>query len=209
MDAVDGRAWRDGSFPACYDSGTAARIVGFTMSGSELACFMSHQAVWRLSVAQNRPLVVMEDDFHLQKNFIDSLRAAMETYDEWDIFRLQGLSEVRQKPVSTVKGGTVVRQLADPVGATAYLVKPESAQELLRMSVQIYEPVDHYLEHYRYHHQRVLSIAPYSVEITGGPSTITERPEVRQVRGLKKFRRSLWRLLFRFKLMFRHPGAGW
>ncbi|MBK8971929.1 MAG: glycosyltransferase family 25 protein [Hahellaceae bacterium] len=155
-----------GVFQPTTMSGSAARIVGFAMSGSELACFMSHQSVWRLSVAQNRAVVVLEDDFKLQQNFVDSLNYA-------------------------------------------YIIKPSAAEVLLQMSEQIYEPVDHFIEHFRFHRQRVLAISPYSVEITGMPSTITERPESRNIRGARKFQRSLWRLLFRLKLLFRHPGARW
>lgn len=209
VEAVDGRQWSEESMPDCYDPVVASRIVGFALSGSELACFMSHQAVWRLSIAQNRPVVVLEDDFRLQRNFLDSLKAAMQLYDEWDIFRLQGLSEVKQTTIQKVVGGQVVRQWADPVGATAYIIKPETAQVLLYMSEQIYEPVDHFLEHYRYHRQRVLAISPYSVEITGFPSTITERPDLRKIRGMKKARRSFYRMIFRMKLFFSHPGARW
>lgn len=209
VEAVDGRQWRGDSMSNYYDVISASRVVGFAMSGSELACFMSHQSVWRLSVAQNRAVVVLEDDFKLQQNFVDSLNYAMQMVDDWDVFRLQGLSEVKHTVVRTFEGGQVIRQLADPVGATAYIIKPSAAEVLLQMSEQIYEPVDHFIEHFRFHRQRVLAISPYSVEITGMPSTITERPESRNIRGARKFQRSLWRLLFRLKLLFRHPGARW
>ena len=111
-------------------------------------------------------------------------------YDEWDIFRLQGLSEVKQTTIQKVVGAG-----GQAMGLTRWrhdrlYYQTGNAQVLLYMSEQIYEPVDHFLGTIA----TIVSVCSrfhlYSVEITGFPSTITERPDLRKIRGMKKAQRS-------------------
>jgi glycosyl transferase family 25 len=116
----------------------------------------------------------------------------------WSAVRLQGLSEVPQEKIQAGEEINLVRNIGDAVGATAYLIKPEAAQILLDASTDIYEPLDHFLEHYQKHHLEFLAINPYPVDITGAQTTIADRPGRLPIRGLAKLKRSVSRALDRW-----------
>jgi glycosyl transferase family 25 len=198
IDAVDGRGLKD--YPPCYDVKSASRIVGFPLTQREIACFMSHQETWRVCLQSGASVVVLEDDFKLEPTFLEALQLAMKTESMWDIFRLQGLLEVPHKSLLREGGLEVVSNHQDPLGAAAYLIKPSVARVLLDASRMIFEPLDHYLEHRRYHLQRMVSVWPYAVLTQDVPSTITDRPPERVIRGWRKHKRSFFRLLFRSRV---------
>ena len=83
------------------------------------------------------------------------------------------------------------------MGAAAYLVKPSSAEKLIAHSTEIFEPLDHFLEHFRKHRLRMLAIKPYPVTIDHSESTISDRPQRIPVSGIKKIRRSVARVIDR------------
>jgi glycosyl transferase family 25 len=116
---------------------------------------------------------------------------------DWSFVRLQGLYEVPFKRVLEQSGCTLVKNQGDAVGATAYLLKPQVAAQLLQHSVDIYEPVDHFLEHYQKHGIEFLAIRPYPVDITRAKSTIADRSERMPIKGLQKYIRSIARALDR------------
>jgi glycosyl transferase family 25 len=90
-----------------------------------------------------------------------------------------------------------VENKGDPVGAAAYIIKPRAAAQLIKRSSAIYEPVDHYLEHYSKHGVPIHAVKPYPISIVGKDSTITDRPGRLPVRGFQKIKRSVYRLIDR------------
>ena len=112
--------------------------------------------------------------------------------------RLQGLSVVPQEVIATDGDISLVRNIGDAVGATAYFLKPDAAKVLVDASSDIYEPLDHFLEHYQKHHLEFLAISPYPVDITGDQTTIADRPGRLPIRGWAKVKRSIHRALDRW-----------
>jgi glycosyl transferase family 25 len=76
-------------------------------------------------------------------------------------------------------------------------LNPRAAKILLENTGDIYEPVDHYLEHFKKHGLRCLAAKPYPVELAHTKSTITDRPGRKPVKGLQKYIRSIYRFLDR------------
>ena len=91
----------------------------------------------------------------------------------------------------------LVKNTGDAVGATAYLLKPQVAKALLDAAENIYEPVDHFLEHHQKHGLEFLAIRPYPVGITKAKSTIDDRDERAPIKGLRKRMRSIARIFDR------------
>jgi len=90
----------------------------------------------------------------------------------------------------------------NPLGATAYLINPKSAKNLLNHSSEIYEPLDHFLEHEKKHGLSIIAIKPYPITVadpTRSTSTISDRPERLPIRGINKFFRSFYRFLDRLQ----------
>ena len=195
LDAVDGSSLVVP--PVEYKSNKVKRLQGYALTPNEIGCYLSHKEAWKRCLEKNVPTLILEDDFVLFSNFEKILNALLNEVTEWSFLRLQGLYKVDFKKVLEQSEFTLVKNQGDAVGATAYLLKPSVAARLIKHSVDIYEPVDHFLEHYQKHGLEFLAIRPYPVDITRAKSTIADRSERAPVKGLKKRVRSLNRLVDR------------
>lgn len=196
LDAVDGSLLKP--LPPEYQARKVKRLQGFELTPNEIGCFLSHKQTWQACMAANKPTLVFEDDFILEPSFEAVLTFVLKEFQDWQVMRLQGLAESSHVVVQSAGEFSVVRNLADPVGATAYIVKPEAARILIDHAKDIYEPLDHYLEHKSKHGVEVLAVKPYPVDITKAPSTISDRPDIRKpMKGWKKKLRSVNRTLDR------------
>lgn len=198
LEAVRGSALTHA--PREYNAPKVKKLLGFELTPNELGCFLSHKKAWQECVDKNVPTIVFEDDFYLLPHFTKTIQFLLENYPHWNAVRLQGLSTVPQESIQTHPDGefSVVRNLGDAVGATAYLIRPKAAQILIDASQEIYEPLDHFLEHHQKHHLEFLAISPYPVDITGVQTTIADRPGRQPIQGIRKVRRSIERALDRW-----------
>jgi glycosyl transferase family 25 len=197
IDAVDGRKLT--SEISEYPQKKVKRLLGFDLTNSEIGCFMSHRKAWEQVVVDGLPGLILEDDFVLEKNFDEGVVYALEQQSTWDFLRLQGLTDREASLVlSSENGFSIVENSGDPLGATATIVTPEAAQHLLKSSKEIYEPLDHYLEHSEKHGLKIKALKPYPVRASGVETTIPDRPySERSIRGAKKLKRSFFRALDR------------
>jgi glycosyl transferase family 25 len=198
LDAVDGRTLNLSN--VAYDSVRVNRLLGFELTPKEIGCYLSHMAAWRSCVATQQATLIFEDDFIIEPHFVDVVNTLVQSYTYWDIVRLQALCTSSCKSAKKFSDFALVQNDSDPLGATAYLVNPTSAQRLLDASTDIFEPLDHYIEHHQKHGQKMLAVIPYPVTVadpTRQTSTITDRPDRPPIRGVRKLSRSLYRLLDR------------
>ena len=195
LDAVDGSQMSIS--PAEYKVDKVKRLQGYALTANEIGCYLSHKKAWQRCVDQNLPTLILEDDFTLAADFENDLKTLLENSDRWDLLRLQGLYEVPYTKVGQVGNMIIAKNQGDAVGATGYLVKPVIAQRLIDASREIYEPVDHFLEHHQKHHLDFLAIRPYLIDITRVKSTIDDRSEREPIKGLAKRIRSVYRAIDR------------
>ena len=195
LDAVDGSQMSIS--PAEYKVDKVKRLQGYALTANEIGCYLSHKKAWQRCVDQNLPTLILEDDFTLAADFENDLKTLLENSDRWDLLRLQGLYEVSYTKVGQVGNMIIAKNQGDAVGATGYLVKPVIAQRLIDASHEIYEPVDHFLEHHQKHHLDFLAIRPYLIDITRVKSTIDDRSEREPIKGLAKRIRSVYRAIDR------------
>ena len=195
LDAVDGSALA--SPPVEYQPLKVQLLQGYPLTPNEIGCYLSHKEAWKSCVAQNTPTLVFEDDFVLSPEFENVINSLLNDEDAWNFVRLQGLYEVPYQELTPLGGAHLVKNLGDAVGATAYLLKPQVAQVLIDESRDIYEPVDHFLEHRSKHGLEFLAVRPYPVDISRVKSTIDDRSERAPVKGLRKRVRSLARAVDR------------
>ena len=195
LDAVDGSALA--SPPVEYQPLKVQLLQGYPLTPNEIGCYLSHKEAWKRCVAQNIPTLVFEDDFVLSPEFENVINSLLNDEDAWNFVRLQGLYEVPYQELTPLAGAHLVKNLGDAVGATAYLLKPQVAQVLIDESRDIYEPVDHFLEHRSKHGLEFLAVRPYPVDISRVKSTIDDRSERAPVKGLRKRVRSLARAVDR------------
>lgn len=195
LDAVDGSKLSEA--PPEYKAKKVKRLQGYELTPNEIGCYLSHKKAWQHCVDRNAPTLILEDDFVLSSNFEDILKTVLEKFSQYGFIRFQGLYEVPCQKVMEVSGIHLVKNYGDAVGATAYLLRPNIAKELIRHSANIYEPVDHFLEHYQKHGLEFLAIRPYPVDITRAKSTIEDRSERSPVKGFRKRYRSIARVVDR------------
>lgn len=196
LDAVRGSALT--STPQEYQPAKVKNLLGFELTPNELGCFLSHKKAWQECVDKNIPTIIFEDDFCLLPHFEKAIHFLVNESTNWNAVRLQGLSTVPQEKIQGNAEFSLVRNIGDAVGATAYLLKPSAAQTLIDASRDIYEPLDHFLEHHQKHHLEFLAISPYPVDITGVETTIADRPSRLPIRGWCKTKRSILRALDRW-----------
>lgn len=196
LDAVDGRLFK--SQPKEYNEKRVKRLLGFNLSPSEIGCFLSHKKAWQLCCEKNQPLLILEDDFLMVTSLKNIINDILSTQENWDIIRLQGISKTNHTFVDRInETHSLVKNSNDPLGTTAYIIKPLAAANLLNHSKYIFEPVDHFLEHTKYHQAKILAIKPYPIKSSEEPTTIEDRPDRLPVRGTKKIKRSFYRMLDR------------
>jgi len=195
LDAVDGSALKNP--PDEYKPLKVKCLQGYELTPNEIGCYLSHKEAWRRCVEKNIPTLIFEDDFVLDLEFGHTILALLNRPNDWNFVRLQGLYDVPYRELSSIDGVHLVKNIGDAVGATSYLLKPEVAQTLINESSDIYEPVDHFLEHQKKHGLEFLAVRPYPVDITRAKSTIDDRQERAPVQGLRKRLRSVARALDR------------
>jgi glycosyl transferase, family 25 len=195
LDAVDGSALVE--TPVEYKPRKVELLQGYALTPNEIGCYLSHKEAWKYCVRENVPTLILEDDFVLSPNFEEVLKTILESDRDWNFLRLQGLYEVPYETLLEKSGVSFVRNKGDAVGATAYLLKPNIARQLIKHSADIYEPVDHFLEHHQKHGLEFLAIRPYPIDITRAKSTIADRSERSPVKGLRKRWRSVARAVNR------------
>lgn len=196
LDAVDGSQFQ--SFPPEYQSRKVKRLLGFDLTPNEIGCFLSHKKAWQTCLNNNQPTLILEDDFILLPHFENTLQLLLTEFHDWQLIRLQALAKAPHDIVKIIGEISIVKNHGDPVGATAYIIKPEAAKILIEHAKDIYEPLDHFLEHKTKHGVEILAVKPYPVDISKAPSTISDRPEDRKpIKGLRKKIRSINRVLDR------------
>jgi glycosyl transferase family 25 len=195
IDAIDGSLFS--SLPSQYCAKKVRRLQGYDLTKSEIACYLSHRQTWQSCILNNQITLVLEDDFSLAPNISTILQSIVEHSKDWDLLRLQGLYEVGFKQIKDFGIIQLVQNSGDAVGATAYMLNPQAAQKLLNYSKEIYEPLDHFLEHEKKHGVTFLAIKPYIVKNSGIESTISDRPQRIPLKRFSKLRRSYFRMIDR------------
>ena len=196
LEGIDGRKLQYP--PPEYLPHKVERLLGFKLTPNEIGCFLSHRKAWQSCSNLQLPTLIFEDDFLILPNFNKVLSTLLDNLGQWQLVRLQALVNCDDKPEYYHSEFDLVHNQEDPLGATAYLLQPNAAKILLDHSKLIFEPLDHFLEHYQKHGIRMLAVKPYPAEISKAPSTITDRPNNRKpIKGLKKLCRSVFRKIDR------------
>ena len=195
LDAVDGLQLT--GTPPEYHEEKVKRLLGFPLSASEIGCFLSHRLAWAKCIEKNRPVLVLEDDFSFAPHFSEALNSLMSINEDWDLIRLQGLQETADSTVIEFDNFRIAQNHGDPLGATAYLINPRAAIRLIQCSQDIYEPLDHFIEHQKKHGLKILALKPYPVFSNMSASTIHDRPERKPIQGIRKAFRSIARAIDR------------
>jgi len=195
LDAVDGYALSQ--MPSSYKKSKVKRLQGYELTPGEVGCFLSHIKAWELCDRNNLTTLVFEDDFLVGENLEAVIKDLLVIKDQWNLLRLSGIYETQHESLGQRSIYELVKNLGEPCGTAAYILQPNAARILLKHAAYIYEPVDHYLEHYAKHGLRCLAAKPYPVGLAHTKSTIIDRPGRDSVKGSAKMLRSIFRFIDR------------
>jgi glycosyl transferase family 25 len=198
LDAIDGRLADFTSL--LYDARKVKKLLGFELTNGEIGCYMSHIQCWKYSIENHISVLIFEDDFIIKESFPSALNLLDKIHLNWQILRLQGLAETNDLLIYKIGNNNLCFNGSDPLGTAAYIVKPEGAKILLNNSSEIYEPIDHFIEHYEKHGLMILAFKPYPIttlDTTLVESTIQDRLDRLPIQGIKKVKRSYWRIIDR------------
>ena len=195
LNAVDGYALT--SMPLSYKKSKVKMLQGYELTAGEIGCFLSHIKAWELCLENNVTTLVFEDDFIVGPNFNSVVDDLMLISDKWNLVRLSGIYETEHQVLQKRGGYDLSKNLGEPCGTAAYMIQPAAAKILLKNAADIYEPVDHFLEHYSKHGLTCLAAKPYPIGLAHTKSTITDRPGRLPVKGFRKTLRSVFRLIDR------------
>lgn len=195
LDAVDGYALPQ--MPLSYQKSKVKRLQGYELTPGEIGCFLSHIKVWEICLKNNTTTLVFEDDFLVGENLEVVIEDLLSISDHWSLVRLSGIYETNHQILKNRPSYGLVKNLGEPCGTAAYMIQSAAAKILLENAADIYEPVDHYLEHYSKHGLHCLAAKPYPIGLAHTKSTITDRPGRLPVKGWSKTIRSLFRFIDR------------
>jgi glycosyl transferase family 25 len=146
-----------------YDEKRYLMNTGRTASPGEIACFGSHSMLWRHSVSNGEPIVVLEDDVEILPTFARAVAETARVIDKYGFIRLaeDGPSRhVRTIPIEPAGEFTIVRYTRYPFGSMGYAISPKTAAAFLAASTVVAGPPDLYIKKFWEHGQVLYGLRP-------------------------------------------------
>lgn len=153
--AVDRLAVSDAALTAEFGAGDLGRA--FPATPGDMACSLSHQALWReIAAGEAEAAIVLEDDARLSEAFVRlagaDLAGLMQRHGmgALKIEFWPGAQKSRRFPVGQdlgpITGGMrLYRMRSGFLGTCGYVLTAEAARSLLRRFPRLAVPVDHFL----------------------------------------------------------------
>lgn len=196
FDAISGKDIQP--FLHMYDRKKRLQTPGYDLRDNEIACFLSHRAVWEECSQAKTPFLILEDDIKINKNIDGFLTAnnyiekIINAVNEDFLFvRLGNLFPREFKQIIPIANDLkIVRYLRDPSTAMGYLLSPVIAQQLITASEHFFTAVDDFMWRGWEHHCCLFDIYPslFFTEDEDTPSTIGDRskPKISLFRKIKR-----------------------
>lgn len=111
-------------------------IANSSLGGRELACFMSHVAVWQKVVDENIPYVaIFEDDIYLGQDAAQFLNTALWIHQDWNIIKIEAFAKkvwVGLEKFDIDNSDRYLKYLnGDNLGTAGYILSYDGAKEYL------------------------------------------------------------------------------
>lgn len=156
--------------------------TGRKITPGEIGCYASHRELWRQCADENRPYVIMEDDFKLLDGFVDALSLSRSIIDRAGFIRLQTDLRAKKREVIKIDQFVISRFIKPPHGLMCYCLSPNTARRFLEATRALVEPVDIFTKKYWDHGQPMYVLTPYTVTESRfhATPTITGRSKTRK-----------------------------
>ncbi|NNC78120.1 MAG: glycosyltransferase family 25 protein [Woeseiaceae bacterium] len=147
--------------------------TGRNITAGEIGCYASHRALWRKCAKENRPYVIMEDDFRLLDSFEAALSVSRSIIGSAGFIRLQTDLRAKKCEVTRIDGFVLSRFTKPPHGLMCYCISPDTARRFVAATCVLVEPVDIFTKKYWDHGQPMYVLTPHAVTASTYHSTTT------------------------------------
>lgn len=108
------------------------------LSVTEVSCFFSHQKAWNIIVAENQPMLILEDDAWLDSDTSSVLKVLSKLVDvdyvTLEVVRLNKKKLIAKKNTDSFCGVNLFRLYQGRSGAAGYVLWPSGARKLLSLT---------------------------------------------------------------------------
>jgi glycosyl transferase family 25 len=170
FDAVEGAHLSVADTAGFYDPNKNLKLFKRPLSAPEIACYMSHYALWkRVAESESPCAVVLEDDFDGEDALPTLLRDLARLDLSNRLVKLHSEKHVSGTPLADLAGGY---QLIDPGSvpgyALGYVISREAAANLVAKALPFGRPVDMDLKHWWEFDISILVVRPPVLHIRKG-----------------------------------------
>lgn len=167
FDAVDAAQGEHLQFEKHFSHVFGRMFKGRILKDGEKACFASHYTLWKKCVELGEPLIILEDDVLLKKEFQDGvLDICQSGYGLVRLFILFGRDE---QPL----GGHYSVFFEKVGGTQGYYITPKSAAKLIKKASTWFCPVDDFMDMSFYTKVPNIVYKPYLLEEVEAATTIS------------------------------------
>ncbi len=174
---VDGRnAMPDLQGREFYNLDRVLTRHGQALTHSEIGCYLSHYRAVKLAYEEGyQHVCILEDDVVIEDNFASVLDELIA--EDLELVRLMALKLRRRKVVKTLAGDTLLtRPERGVLGAQAYLFNRSGMRKFLDHAWNIYEAIDHVLDHFFLFDVEQYAVEPHIAYELVRPTNVQKTP---------------------------------
>lgn len=160
---------------------------GYTLLNSEIGCYASHFLLWQKCVEMNEPIVILEDNIDLSKEFKSILESSFLHASNFNYIKLSAtITKNRKFNAKTQVNNqySIGVYSKGTCGTTGYIISPVAAKNFIDKSKRFIEPVDDFMEKPWLHGIKAYSLNPAICYRADIQSTIGNARKVKFNTGL-------------------------
>lgn len=202
--AVDGRGKPLEDFEN-YNDEKAKKIMGRSLLNGEIGCYLSHIGCIKKFLSSDADyLVVLEDDMKLSNDYKKTLDQVLDFLHNnkiiyWNLINIGAKKRKIYTNIQTFNGHELLHAYYFPIRTIGLVWSRKGAEEFIQHGLEIFMPIDNYLQYWLSENSKGLSIWEPLVKPSGFESEIdVNRSSKRKktfIFGLKKQMRT-WRIRF-------------
>lgn len=146
FDAIDGRLGEHYLFEK-YNHKKRFLQKGNALKKGELGCFASHYLLWQKCLELNKPIIIIEDDAVIYKEFKYFYKNITNIAQQSEYLRLfVNTGNHPYVKIGNNNGFDIVRYLKGPRATRGYFIKPSAAKKFIDKAQEWVWPVDDYMD---------------------------------------------------------------
>lgn len=175
--AVDGRGRELNEFES-YNDEKAKKIMGRSLLNGEIGCYLSHVGCIQKFLSSDADyLVVLEDDMKLANNYKKTLDQVLDFLNsnkkiDWNLINIGAKKRKICTHIQTINGHELLHAYYFPIRTIGLVWSRKGAEEFIQQGLEIFMPIDNYLQHWLSGNSKGLSIWEPLVRPSGFESVI-------------------------------------